>query len=136
MSLFGLRRKVVADEIEEVRQEIKAIRVAKKKVETELEELKLKKRLEGEEIRHMTKINEERLKSELDTERIKLQKTFQEDISKFKEEQRVELVSSLKEFHNRIEKRSDDEVNRIKDMYQSIMGIMPKVNLMLEKKVR
>ena len=108
----------------------------KQTLKTELEELKLKKRLGEEEIRHNMRLFEESKKAEVENEKIKINKKYLEDLSNFKEEQRVTLVASLKEFHDRIEKRSDEEVNRIKEMYQSIMGIMPKVNLMLEKKVR
>lgn len=105
-------------------------------LKVEVEELKLKKRLENEEIVHMQKINGERLKQEVENKKIELERKHMESLNKFKEEQRVSLVESLREFHTKMEKRSDDEVNRIKEMYQSIMGIMPKVNLMLEKKVR
>jgi len=130
-------------ETESLREDVKLLEAANKslkedniKLKTEHEELKLKKRLEQEEIVHMQKINKERLEAQIETKKIELERKHVESLSKFKEEQRVALVDSLREFHTKMEKRSDDEVKRIQQMYDSIMNIMPKVNLMLEKKVK
>ena len=132
----SLKDKNLMAEMQEILGDMKKLRKDKKNLEEEVENLKLKKRLEAEEIKHLTKINEERLKQELESAKIKLQKDYQINISEFKEEQRKELVASLTQFHSKMEKRSDDEIKRLKEMYSQIMGIMPKVNLMLEKKVR
>ena len=123
----------------------KEYNVLKKSVETligekrdlkeQLEDLKLKKRLEQEEIKHMTKINEERLKQEIENEKIKIEKKYHQDISKFKEEQRVELVNSLKEFHTKMEDRFNSELTNLKETYKAIMERLPNVNLTLTKKL-
>lgn len=130
-----LSRGVVKDELEEVRAEIKNLRVAKKKVEEELEGLKLKKRLEAEEIRHMTKINEERLKSELETKRINLEKEFNERISKFREEQTSELLKLNKELHGKLEGRFNVELGNLKDIYKALMDRLPNVNFEISKNI-
>jgi hypothetical protein len=134
--MFGLKSKIRADELEEVREEIKNLRVAKRKAEEELEELKFKKRLEQEEIVHLQKINKEKLEQEVTGKKIELEKKYAEDISKFKEQQRVELVKSLKEFHEKIEKRFGDELSNLKEVYGLLMARLPNVNLTLEKKLR
>ncbi len=131
-----MRQRIYRDEMEEIRQELKRMRKDKRQLENELESLKFKKRLEQEEIVHMTKINEERMKQEVESEKIKLTKKYAEDIAKFKEEQRIELVESLKEFHSKIEKRFNDELNSLKEVYGLLMQRLPNVNLTLEKRLK
>ncbi|HDY68072.1 MAG TPA: hypothetical protein ENH85_09795 [Candidatus Scalindua sp.] len=130
-------------ELESVREDVKLLQKAneglkkeKLSLTEEVETLKLKKRLEQEEIVHMQRIAKEKKEQEVENKKIELTKKYHEDISTFKEQQRQDLVKSLTSFHAKMEKRSDDEVNRMKGMYESIMGIMPKVNLMLEKKIK
>ena len=130
-------------ELESVREDVKLLQKAneglkkeKLSLTEEVETLKLKKRLEQEEIVHMQRIAKEKKEQEVENKKIELTKKYHEDISTFKEQQRQDLVKSLTQFHGKMEKRSDDEVNRMKSMYESIMGIMPKVNLMLEKKIK
>ena len=132
----NVETKGLREDIKLLQQANEGLKKEKMALREEVEELKLKKRLEQEEIRHMVKISEEKTRQEVENEKIALQKKFQEDISKFKEEQRLELVKSLKEFHAKLEKNAASELNRMQKMYDQIMGIMPKVNLMLEKKVR
>lgn len=135
--MFGLslRSKVVQDEMEEIRQEIKELRKSKKALEEQLEELKLKKRLEEEEIRHMIKINEERLKQEIEGKKLELEKQKAQDITKLRDEQRIQITESLKEFHTKIEARFGDELKNLKEVYGLLMQRLPNVNLTLTKKV-
>jgi len=111
------------------------LKAEKIKLNEEVETLKLKKRLEQEEIRHMTKLNEERMKQEVESEKIKLTKKYAEDIKKFRDEQRVILVDSLKEFHTKMEQRFNSELDNLKETYKAIMERLPNVNLTLTKKL-
>ena len=106
-----------------------------RQLKVELEDLKLKKRMEQEEIKHMTRLNEERMKQQVEQEKVSLTKKYHEDIAKFKEEQRVTLVNSLKDFHTKIEKRFGDELSNLKEVYGLLMQRLPNVNLTLEKKL-
>lgn len=133
MGLFNLM--VKTDEIEKAREQIKSLREEKRAIKEELEDLKLKKRLEAEEIKHMVRINEERMAQEVEAEKTKIARKYAEDIATFKEEQRKELVSSLKEFHGKIEKRFGDELNNLKEVYGLLMQRLPNVNLSLTKKL-
>lgn len=123
-------------EIDDLKMQIKGLKTEKHKLNEELENLKLKKRLEQEEIKHMTRINEERMKQELETEKIELNKKYTRDIADFKEEQRKELVASLKEFHTKIEARFGDELKNLKEVYGLLMQRLPNVNLTLEKRLK
>jgi len=130
MSMF-IKKADVAELQGEYEKTLKALRATKE----ELEDLKLKKRLEAEEIKHMVRINEEKNKQELESEKIKIIKEAQEVMAKFKEEQRVILVESLKDFHGKIEKRFGDELSNLKEVYGLLMQRLPNVNLSLTKKL-
>jgi len=123
-------------EYNEMKHSVERLVKEKQTLKEELEELKLKKRLEQEEIKHNTRLFEESKKQEVDNEKIKIQKKYQEDISSFKEQQRVELVSSLKEFHGKIESRFNSELSNLKETYQAIMARLPNVNLSLTKRLK
>ena len=130
MSLF-IKKTDVAELQGEYEKTLKALRATKE----ELEELKLKKRLEAEEIKHMVRINEEKNKQELDNEKIKLQREFAEMVTQLKDQNRRELEESLKTFHGKIESRFSEELQNLKEVYGLLMQRLPNVNLTLTKKV-
>ena len=130
MSLF-IKKTDVAELQGEYEKTLKALRATKE----ELEELKLKKRLEAEEIKHMVRINEEKNKQELDNEKIKLQREFAEMVTQLKDQNRRELEESLKVFHGKMESRFSEELKNLKEVYGLLMQRLPNVNLTLTKKV-
>lgn len=109
----------------------------KQKMKTleELEEIKLKKRLEAEEIKHMSRINEERLKAEVEAEKLEVKKNYQDNINAFKEEQRQQLVDSLKQFHTKMEQRFNSELNSFKEMHKVIIDRLPNINYEISRHV-
>ena len=130
MSLF-IKKTDVAELQGEYEKTLKALRSTRE----ELEELKLKKRLEAEEIKHMVRINEEKNKQELDNEKIKLQREFAEMVTQLKDQNRRELEESLKTFHGKMESRFSEELKNLKEVYGLLMQRLPNVNLTLTKKV-
>ena len=116
----------------EYEKTVKALRATKE----ELEDLKLKKRLEQEEITHMVKINEERKDSEVEKKKIELERKYNEDINKFREEQTAALLQLTKELHGKLEGRFNVELGNLKEIYQALMARLPNVNLTLEKRLR
>lgn len=133
MGLFSWM--VRSAEVDEAAKRILSVEAERKKLREELEELKLKKRLEQEEITHMTRLNEERMKQEVESQKIELIKKYNEDITKFKEEQRIILIDSLKEFHTKMESRFNSELENLKETYKAIMERLPNVNLTLTKRL-
>lgn len=133
--MFGLKSKVRADEVEEVRVEIKTLRTAKQKITEELETLKLKKRLEQEEITHLTKINNEKKDQEVSKRKLELEKEYAGKITMFKEAQTEKLVELHRELHGKMETRFNTELGNLKEIYKGIMGKMPDVTLALTKKL-
>lgn len=120
--------KQVQDEYEKT---LKSLRSTKE----ELEDLKLKKRLEQEEITHLTRINEEKLKMELDQEKCKINREMQEAISKFRKEQTEELLVLHTKLFQKLEERMNTEVGNLKEIYTALMARLPNVNLQLTKKI-
>ena len=127
---------VRAKEYKQLKTSVEQLVDGKQRLKIELEELKLKKRLEQEEIAHLQKLNEARMKQEVEEEKIKLLKKYANDIAEFKEKQRVELVESLKSFHTKIEARFGDELKNLKEVYGLLMERLPNVNLTLEKRLK
>ena len=130
MSIF-IKKADVAELQGEYEKTLKALRATKE----ELEDVKLKKRLEAEEIKHMVRINEEKNKQELDNEKIKLQREFAEMVTQLKDQNRRELEESLKTFHGKMESRFSEELKNLKEVYGLLMQRLPNVNLTLTKKV-
>ena len=104
-------------------------------VKEELEELKLKKRLEQEEITHLQRINEEKLKMELDVEKNRLAREMQEAIAKFRKDQTEELLGLHTKLFSKLEERMNTEVGNLKEIYTALMARLPNVNLQLTKKM-
>lgn len=116
---------------EEYEKTLKALRVTKE----ELEELKLKKRLEQEEITHLQRINEEKLKMEIDVKKQMLARETQEKITDFRKQQTEELLTLHKILFQKLEERMNTEVGNLKEIYTALMARLPNVNLTLTKKV-
>ena len=130
MTLF-IKKTDVAELQAEYEKTVKALRATKE----ELEDLKLKKRLEAEEIKHMVRISEEKNRMEVDQEKVKIQKELQETITNLKEQNRKQLEESLKGFHEKMESRFSTELQNLKEVYGLLMERLPNVNLTLTKKM-
>ena len=130
MSIF-IKKADVAELQGEYEKTLKALRATKE----ELEDVKLKKRLEAEEIQHMVRISEEKNKQEVENEKIRLQREFAEMITNLKDQNRRELEESLKQFHGKMESRFSEELKNLKEVYGLLMQRLPNVNLTLTKKV-
>ena len=130
MSIF-IKKADVAELQGEYEKTLKALRATKE----ELEDVKLKKRLEAEEIKHMVRISEEKNKQEVENEKIRLQREFAEMITNLKDQNRRELEESLKQFHGKMESRFSEELKNLKEVYGLLMQRLPNVNLTLTKKV-
>jgi len=134
MSWFG-KTYVESEEIKDLRISVKAMIKEKREVNEELEELKLKKRLEQEEIKHLTKLHKEKMESDLDKHKIKMEREKMEQLNKFKEEQRQQLVDSLTKFHEKMEEKFSSELANLKDVLALLMKGLPNVNMEITKHI-
>ena len=133
--MFGKKQYVESEELKDLKISVKALIKDKRELKEELEELKLKKRLEQEEIAHMTRIHKEKMESDLDKAKIKLEREKMESLNKFKEEQRQSLVDSLTTFHGKMEAKFDSELKNMKDVLALLMKGLPNVNMEITKHI-
>jgi len=135
MSLFGNKNYAKEEELKELKTTVTALLKEKRSLKDDLEEMKLKKRLEQEEIKHMTKLHKEKMQSDLDMAKIKLEREKMEQLNKFKEEQRVQLVDSLKSFHTKMEEKFSSELENLKEVLALLMKGLPNVNMEITKHI-
>lgn len=135
MSLFGNKNLVENAELKDLRSQIEGLVKDKRVLKETVEELKLKKRLEQEEIAHLQKINEEKLKADLERERLKMQQDFQVKINKIEEESMKKVVESLKQFHTKMEDKFTSELGNMKEVLALLMKGLPNVNMEIHKNI-
>ena len=132
--MFG-DKTVEREEQKDLKAQVERLVKEKREVKEELEELKLKKRLEQEEITHLQRINEEKLKSELERERLKMQQEFQTKINDVEEKSMKKVVESLSQFHEKMESKFNSELKNMKDVLALLMKGLPNVNMEITKHI-
>lgn len=91
-------------------------------LKTELAELKLKKRIEEEEIKHLVKMKEEKQLIEGQKKEIELQKLFQK--------KEMELQST---YHEKVLKTIEESRKESRELYTQIMNRLPNVNVEMKR---
>jgi chromosome segregation ATPase len=122
-------------QITRLQGELERVRKEKYKLVEDIEELKLRKRLENEEIQHMIKINEERLAQKLETEKLRLEKEHQAKITELERKTMDTINKSLSEYHGKMESRFSDELKNLKEVYSLLMQRLPNVNFEITKTI-
>ncbi len=95
-----------------------------RKVKDELAELKQKRKMEDEDIRHLVKIKEGKLDLEHQKKRVELEGKFQAEKAVVKDEYRDKLESTLQ-----------GQIKDVKGMYGEILKRLPNVNVRLKGEV-
>ena len=105
-------------EKEELKLAIKQLEKDKRSLKEDLAELKLKKKLEEEDIKHMVKINNERKDIELEKEKMKLERKSAEEIAKVKDS-----------YQDKTEQQLEKQLTNMKSMYGEILERLPNYNI-------
>ena len=92
-----------------------------RKVKDELAELKQKRKMEDEDIRHLVKIKEGKLDLEHQKKQVELEGKFQAEKAVVKDEYRDKLESTLQ-----------GQIKDVKGMYGEILKRLPNVNVRLK----
>ena len=103
---------------EELERTIKNLEKDKRNLKEDLAELKLKKKLEDEDIKHMVKINNERKDIELEKEKMKLER-----------KSAVEIAAVKDSYQNKTEEQLEKQLTNMKDMYGEILERLPNYNI-------
>ena len=102
------------DEIEELRKD-------RVRLKQEVEDLKLKKKIEEEDIKHMVRMKMERLDLE-----------HQKKIQETEREKENEIANVKDKYRDKMELQLSKETANIKEMYAQILERLPNVNLKLK----
>ena len=120
--MFNNRRsKHVQRQIEKLERERDSLNDDLMRVRNQLSELKQKRKMEDEDIRHLVKIKESKLDIEHQKRQIELEREQQKAIAKIKDE-----------YRDKLEKELQKQIERMQEMYAEILGRLPNVNVRLK----
>ena len=103
---------------DELKADIKRLNKEKRELKEELADLRLKKKLEDEDIKHMVKINNERKAIELEKEKIKLERKGAEEVAKVKDA-----------YRDKTEEQLEKQLTGMREMYAEILERLPNYNI-------
>jgi len=112
------------DHVEELKKEITALTNDKMKLKQQCEEMKLQKKLDLEDIKHMVKMKEEKLNIEYEKKVLAVEKTHDEKLMGIKDQ-----------YRDKMEARLEKETANIKSMYEDILARLPSINVRLKGEV-
>lgn len=104
-----------------LRAEIATLKDERRKLKQEVEDLKLQKKMDEEDIKHMVRIKEERAEVESEKARVKMEGEKQEAIAKVRDDYRIKTEEYL-----------NTQVKRMETMYADLLKRLPDVNVALK----
>jgi len=108
-------------QVEDLKKQITALTNDKMTLKQQCEEMKLKKKLDEEDIKHMVKMKEE-----------KLEMTFQKKVLEVEKIHDEKLMKTKDQYRDKMEERLEKETANIKSMYEDILARLPNVNVRLK----
>jgi len=113
-----LKKEVVVCDSDQLKKDIERLENEKRDLKVELEDLKLQKKMEAEDIKHMVKINNERKEIELEKEKIKLER-----------ENAAEVATVKDTYRDKTEKQLEKQLGDMRVMYGEILERLPNYNI-------
>lgn len=113
-----LFRKAKIDDVKELKDEIERLEKERNDLNKQVAQLKLDKKMEVENIKHLTKLKEE--KDKLATERLKVQMEGEKN-------QAIAVVKD--EYRDKTEQQLTTERDNMKEMYNEILKRLPNINV-------
>ncbi len=96
----------------------------RRELKEEVEDLKLKKKIEDEDIRHMIKMKEEKLALEQQKKDVDREAKYQEQLAQVKDG-----------YRDKVEEQLETRIKDMGQMYSEILDRLPNVNVKLQGKV-
>jgi len=109
------------DEVEGLKAEIKKLTDERRTLKQDVEDLKLKKKMDEEDIKHMVRIKEERAAVEQDRAKVRMEGEKQEAIAKVRDEYRLKTEEYL-----------NTQIKRMETMYADLLKQLPDINVALK----
>lgn len=123
--MFGNQRsKQVKDQIQSLESERDSLNDNLLKVKNDLSELKQKKKMEDEDIRHLVKLKESKLEIENEKKQVERERVQQEAIAAVKDEYRDKQESTLQK-----------QIDASEERYAEILARLPNVSVRLKGEV-
>lgn len=114
-AMLELANDKLLDERRQLKQDLADIEIRKAK---EIKELELAHKISDEDIKHMTKIKEEKLEIAHERKVIEMERKKETEVAKVKDE-----------YRDKLEKQLAQETANIKEMYGQILERLPNVNV-------
>lgn len=123
---------VLKTRTEKLEKELEKLRVERLDLKDEVGDLKLKKKVEEEDIKHMVKMKEERLDLEHQKKTAKLGAEFASKNANAELEKQQAIGEVKDKYRDKAEAVLEKQVNDMKDMYGQILERLPNVAVKLK----
>jgi phosphoglycolate phosphatase-like HAD superfamily hydrolase len=110
--------------IEELEREVERKEAEKRVLKDDIADLKHKKKLEDEDIKHLVRLTKEKQEVEFERRVMTAEKEKDAAIAKVKDE-----------YRDKVERQLSEQKNDIKGMYSEIMDLVPKIKVGLKGEV-
>lgn len=121
--MFGRKKESMSGEVDTLKLAKTALQSEVETLKGEIASLKLKKKIEDEDIKHMVKLKEERQEVKFQKKELEMEKDKADEIAKVKDGYRDKTEEQL-------QKRNDE----LKEMYGEILARLPNINVKMNGK--
>lgn len=115
--------KKLEDKVKSLETELDGLFDERRKLKDEIEDLKVKKKVSEEDIKHMVKMREERLELQFEKKQVESDKKLQDELHKI-----------ANTYRDKTEKQLEKESASMKEMYGQILERLPNVTARLNVK--
>ena len=111
-------------ELEGQNEELPKLRLERLELKEEIEQLKSRKKIEEEDIKHMVRLKEERMEVEFEKKSLQMEREKEEAINQVKEQ-----------YRDKVEKDLKTQIDRMQSMYSEVLARLPNITAKLKGEV-
>jgi len=112
--------KKLSEKVDTMTDELDTLTTERRNLKDEIEDLKVKKKISEEDIKHMVKMREERLELQFEKKQVEADKEYQ-----------TKLHNMSNTYRDKAEKQLEKESKDMKDMYGQVLERLPNVTARL-----
>lgn len=124
MWLSGKREEEAGAKVKALETEIDGLRTERRTLKDEVEDLKSKRKVEDEQLKHLLKIKEEKMDLE-----------FQKKVHDAEVKKQNEVAAVKDQYRDKVEAELKSRHSQLQEMYGQILARLPDVNVALSGKV-
>lgn len=122
--LFGKREQEAGEKVKVLEKELDSLRDERRTLKDEVEDLKSKRKVEDEQLKHLLKIKEEKADIE-----------FQKKVHEAEVKKQNEVAAVKDQYRDKLEAELKTRLEQMQTMYGQILARLPDVNVALSGKV-